>query len=199
LYDGSAAFEALQRQTRTAPIVLVTVGDPVGQKFVQSLARPGGNITGFSAMDASAAEKWLEMLTQLVPSVKSVAVVYNPATIGQLMIHSVEDAAPPPVALICSVPAGLVTAAVRSAIARAVRDGCGTEVDRRHRQVGSVLAGPNRVAEGQRTGSGTAGIGGNTPIVPASASGCRPEPSPPHPGSPSASPRCPCRGYRRQP
>lgn len=95
LCDGSAALEALRRQTRTAPIVFVTVGDPVGQSFVQSLARPGGNITGFSSMDASLAEKWLEMLTQIDPPVKSVAVLYNPATFGQLMIRSVEEAAPP--------------------------------------------------------------------------------------------------------
>lgn len=95
LCDGSAALEALQGQTRTIPIVFVTVGDPIGQKFVESLARPGGNITGFSAMDASLAEKWLEMLTQLVPPVKRVTILYNPATFNQLMIRSVEDAAPP--------------------------------------------------------------------------------------------------------
>ncbi len=95
LCDGSAALEALRRQTQTAPIVFVTVGDPVGQNFVQSLARPGGNITGFSAMDASVAEKWLEMLTQIVPPVKHAAVLYNPATFGQLMIQSVERAASP--------------------------------------------------------------------------------------------------------
>jgi putative ABC transport system substrate-binding protein len=95
LCDGSAALEALRRQTQTVPIVFVTVGDPVGQNFVQSLARPGGNITGFSAMDASLAEKWLEMLTQIVPPVKQVAVLYNPATFGQLMIQSVEKAALP--------------------------------------------------------------------------------------------------------
>ena len=95
LCDGSAALEALRRQTLTASIVFVTVGDPVGQGFVQSLARPGGNITGFSAMDASLAQKWLEMLTQITPPVKHVAVLYNPATFGQLMIRSVEEAAPP--------------------------------------------------------------------------------------------------------
>jgi putative ABC transport system substrate-binding protein len=94
LCDGSAALEALQRQTQTAPIVFVTVGDPVGQSFVQSLARPGGNITGFSAMDASLAEKWLEMLSQIVPSVKNVAVLYNPATVAQLLTRSLEKAAP---------------------------------------------------------------------------------------------------------
>ena len=94
LCDGSATLEALQRQTRTIPIVFVTVGDPVGQGFVQSLARPGGNITGFSAMDSSLAEKWLEMLTQIVPPVTRIVVLYNPATFGQLMIHSVEEAAP---------------------------------------------------------------------------------------------------------
>jgi putative ABC transport system substrate-binding protein len=94
LCDGSAALDALRRQTQTAPIVFVTVGDPVGQSFVQSLARPGGNITGFSAMDTSVAEKWLEMLAQIVPAVKNVAVLYNPgAPLAQLMIQSVEKAA----------------------------------------------------------------------------------------------------------
>jgi ABC-type uncharacterized transport system substrate-binding protein len=94
LCDGSATVEALWRQTRTIPIVFVTVGDPVGQGFVQSLARPGGNVTGFSAMDSSLAGKWLEMLTQIVPPVTSVALLYNPATFGQFMIRSVEEAAP---------------------------------------------------------------------------------------------------------
>ncbi len=97
LCDGSEALDALRRQTQTTPIVFVTVGDPVGQSFVQSLARPGGNITGFSSMDASLAEKWIEMLSQIAPSVKNVAVMYNPATFGQLMvqllIQSVEKSA----------------------------------------------------------------------------------------------------------
>src|SRR5262252_8783132 len=80
LADSSPSLEALQRQTRTIPIVFVTVADSVGQGFVANLAHPGGNITGFSVFDAPMASKWLEMLTQITPPVTRVAMLFNPAT-----------------------------------------------------------------------------------------------------------------------
>src|ERR1700686_3267931 len=58
---------ALQRETRTIPIVFANVGDPVGSGFVAGLPRPGGNITGFGSMEASMAGKWLELLTEIAP------------------------------------------------------------------------------------------------------------------------------------
>jgi putative ABC transport system substrate-binding protein len=92
---SSTAVAALQRQTSSIPIVFVQVADPVGQGFVASLARPGGNITGFSNYDPPMAGKWLGMLTQITPPVGRVAVLYNPATApyAGLMLHAIEEAA----------------------------------------------------------------------------------------------------------
>jgi putative tryptophan/tyrosine transport system substrate-binding protein len=96
LSDASPPLEALQRQTRTIPIVFVTVADPVGQGFVASLAHPGGNTTGFSVFDAPMAGKWLEMLTQITPPVTRVAMLFNPATTpyANLLFRAMEEAAP---------------------------------------------------------------------------------------------------------
>lgn len=65
--------------TRTIPIVMTQVGDPVGSGFVASLARPGGNVTGVSNLAAGVASKRLALLREIVPSAKRIAVLYNPA------------------------------------------------------------------------------------------------------------------------
>ena len=90
--DGLAAF---QLETRTIPIVFVSVSDPVGQGFVASLARPGGNITGFTAFEFSMGGKWIETLKEIAPSVRRVAVLFNPKTAPYfaLFLHSIEAAA----------------------------------------------------------------------------------------------------------
>jgi putative ABC transport system substrate-binding protein len=77
--SGSAAVEPLRRATRTVPIVFALVPDPVGAGFVDSLARPGGNVTGFSPWEYGIGAKWLELLKQIAPSVTRVAVVRDPA------------------------------------------------------------------------------------------------------------------------
>jgi putative ABC transport system substrate-binding protein len=96
LAQSSPAVVALRRDTNTIPVVFVTVTDPVGRGFVASLAHPGGNITGFSDFDAPMAGKWLGMLTQIMPPVARVAVLFNPATAQQagLMLRAIEDTAP---------------------------------------------------------------------------------------------------------
>jgi putative ABC transport system substrate-binding protein len=71
---------ALQRETRTIPIVFVTVSDPVGSGFVASLPRPGGNITGFINLEGSLGGKWMEMLKDIVPGVTRAALMFNPET-----------------------------------------------------------------------------------------------------------------------
>ena len=71
---------ALQRETRTIPIVFVIVSDPVGAGFVAGLARPGGNITGFTNVEAALGGKWLEMLKEIAPRVERVAIMFNPDT-----------------------------------------------------------------------------------------------------------------------
>src|SRR5262249_27103639 len=70
---------ALLQQTRTIPIVFATTADPVGSGFGASLARPGGNVTGFQAMVGSLAGKWLELLKEIAPRVARVAMLFNPA------------------------------------------------------------------------------------------------------------------------
>ena len=69
---------ALHRETRTIPIVFAVVSDPVGSGFVESLARPGGNITGFINLESSLAEKWLQLLKEIAPQVNRAAVMFNP-------------------------------------------------------------------------------------------------------------------------
>jgi putative ABC transport system substrate-binding protein len=89
------AVAALREQTRTIPIVFV-LGDPVELGFVQSLARPGGNITGFSAYDAPMMGKWLQLLKEVAPSVTRAAVIFNPDTAphAPLFNRAIQAAAP---------------------------------------------------------------------------------------------------------
>jgi putative ABC transport system substrate-binding protein len=72
---GSAGLAPLRRATRTVPIVFALVPDPVGSGFVDSLARPGGNVTGFPAFDYALGAKWLELLKQIAPTVMRVAIL----------------------------------------------------------------------------------------------------------------------------
>jgi putative ABC transport system substrate-binding protein len=71
---------ALQRETRTIPIVFAIVSDPVGAGFVEGLPRPGGNITGFINAEAAMGGKWLELLKEIAPRVRRVAIMFNPDT-----------------------------------------------------------------------------------------------------------------------
>jgi len=77
--SGSAGVGPLRSATRTVPIVFVATPDPVGAGFVDSLARPGGNTTGFTPWEYGIGAKWLELLKQIVPSVTRVAVLRDPA------------------------------------------------------------------------------------------------------------------------
>jgi putative tryptophan/tyrosine transport system substrate-binding protein len=86
LASASPSVSALQQVTQSVPIVFANVIDPVGAGFIASLARPGGNTTGFTAFEYSISSKWLELLNELVPGLKRVAVVREPsiaAGIGQ--------------------------------------------------------------------------------------------------------------------
>jgi putative tryptophan/tyrosine transport system substrate-binding protein len=95
LATGTPSVEALQRATRTTPIVFVAVVDPVGAGLVANLARPGGNTTGFSLYEYGQGGKSLELLKEIAPPVTRVAVLRdsaNPAEIGQL--GAIQTAAP---------------------------------------------------------------------------------------------------------
>jgi len=87
LGNGTPAVAALQQATRTVPIVFASVADPVSGGFVASLAKPGGNITGFTNVDYGIGAKYLELLKEIAPHVTRVGVIRDPtstASIGQL-------------------------------------------------------------------------------------------------------------------
>ena len=90
------AVAALREQTRTIPIVFVFVVDPVGLGFTQSLARPGGNITGFGALDPPMMGKWLQLLKEVAPNVTRVSIIFNPDTqpYARFFNSAIEAAAP---------------------------------------------------------------------------------------------------------
>jgi putative ABC transport system substrate-binding protein len=78
LTAGTPAATALQRETRTIPIVFVGVGDPVVRGFVPALNQPGGNTTGFAWYEASIGGKWPELLSEIAPGLKRAAIMFNP-------------------------------------------------------------------------------------------------------------------------
>ena len=92
----AAAVAALQQQTSTIPIVFQSVPEPVELGFVQRLARPGGNITGFTSFDAALMGKWLQLLNQAAPRVTRVGVLFNPdiAPSAPLYNRAIEATAP---------------------------------------------------------------------------------------------------------
>jgi putative tryptophan/tyrosine transport system substrate-binding protein len=80
LCGGTPSALAMQQATRTVPIVFAFVTDPVGQGIVTNLARPGSNITGFSYFEPTIASKWLELLTEIAPPIRRVALMFNPVS-----------------------------------------------------------------------------------------------------------------------
>jgi putative ABC transport system substrate-binding protein len=80
LVNGIAATAALQRGTRTIPIVFVGTGDPVASGIVARLDRPSGNITGFATFEPTLVGKWLELLLEIAPGLTRAAILFNPDT-----------------------------------------------------------------------------------------------------------------------
>jgi putative tryptophan/tyrosine transport system substrate-binding protein len=78
--NGAAATVAVQRETRTIPIVFANESDPVASGIVPRLDRPSGNITGFASNEATLGGKWLELLSEIAPGLKRVAIMFNPDT-----------------------------------------------------------------------------------------------------------------------
>jgi putative ABC transport system substrate-binding protein len=77
---GTATLIFLHKATTTIPIVFAGISDPVGQGFVASISRPGGNLTGFSNFDPDIGSRWLQVLKDVVPSAKHISVMFNPST-----------------------------------------------------------------------------------------------------------------------
>jgi putative ABC transport system substrate-binding protein len=126
LASGGVTMAPLQQATRTVPIVFASVIDPVGAGYVASLARPGGNATGFTQFEYGISGKWLELLKEIAPGVTRAAVLRDPATaagIGQLgAIQSVAPAFGVEVSPIDVRKAGEIERAV-AAFARGSNDG----------------------------------------------------------------------------
>jgi putative tryptophan/tyrosine transport system substrate-binding protein len=93
--SGSAGIGPLQRATRTVPIVFVLIPDPVGSGFVDSLARPGGNVTGFTNFDYGIGAKWLALLKEIAPKTTHAAVLRDPAiTAGMGQWGAIQSVSP---------------------------------------------------------------------------------------------------------
>jgi putative tryptophan/tyrosine transport system substrate-binding protein len=92
---GTSETIALARETQTIPIVFAAVSDPIGSGFAASLARPGGNITGFTNVESTLGGKWVELLKEIEPRTVRVALLFNPETVPALQFYlpSIQTAA----------------------------------------------------------------------------------------------------------
>lgn len=121
--NATPSLIAMRQATATIPVVFVSVADPVGQGFVPSLSRPGGNITGFSVEEASMGGKWLEVLKQSAPRLTRIAVIYNPDTAPYApMFFSAMQAAAPKMAVALSISAVHSPADIEQVVAAAGRE-----------------------------------------------------------------------------
>jgi putative tryptophan/tyrosine transport system substrate-binding protein len=93
---STPAVRALRQLTTTIPMVFVLVADPIGSGFVQNLSHPGGNITGFMNVDSPMTSKWLELIVEIAPKTRQVALIYNPNTASfyQDFLRTFDTAAP---------------------------------------------------------------------------------------------------------
>jgi putative ABC transport system substrate-binding protein len=110
------AVRALHEATRTVPIIFVAVTDPVTAGLVESLARPGGNTTGFSPAELGLGAKWLQVLKEMAPALTRIGVFHNPANSGSVLQFAIIQAAAPSLGLGLSV----IDTADKSAIEQAV-------------------------------------------------------------------------------
>jgi len=116
LANGDAAVQAALHLTRTVPIIFIGSGDPVGDGWVQSLAHPGGNVTGFAVLEPSLGAKWLGMLKQVAPRVARVAVLMNPDNATHQRILALLVAAAPSFAVEVSATPVREPAAIEAAM-----------------------------------------------------------------------------------
>lgn len=120
LTGSTVETAAVLAVTKTIPIVFATANDPVGNGFVQSLAHPGGNVTGFTSSTADMGGKWLQLVKEAVPDIARVGVLYNPATTpraGRFYLESIEQEAALAAVSVVLAPVG-APAEIEAAIAR---------------------------------------------------------------------------------
>jgi putative tryptophan/tyrosine transport system substrate-binding protein len=110
LASSTPVVAALARETGTIPIVFVVVSDPIGSGFIESLARPGGNMTGFINIESSLGGKWLELLKETAPRISRVAVMFNPDTAphAEYYVRPFEGAAASLAVKPSTAPSGLI-------------------------------------------------------------------------------------------
>ncbi len=106
--SSTPVLAALKQATRSIPIVFSVVNDPLGQGFVASLARPGGNVTGFAFVEFTMVGKWLELLKEIAPGLRRVALMFNPQTAPHYITYLHEFGAVP-----AALAVGLAAAPVR--------------------------------------------------------------------------------------
>lgn len=125
LAPGSSSTGPLLQATRTIPIVFATIADPVAAGFVESLSRPGGNVTGFSSYDYSIGGKWLQLLKEISPSLTRVAVIRDPTTpAGIAQLATVQAVAPSLGVELVLIYATLMNSGVRLQLSRALPVHC---------------------------------------------------------------------------
>jgi len=151
LASSSLAVAALQKVTGTVPIVFVGVVDPVSAGFVDSLAHPGGNTTGFTNFEYGLSGKWLELLKEIVPPVKRVAVLRDPASAAESGMFTAIQSAAPSFGVVLS-PFGMSNAGeIESVITAFARDSngglivLGSSLANVHRELIIALAASHRL------------------------------------------------------
>lgn len=107
---STPAVKALRPLAPATPMVFVLIADPLGSGFVKSIARPGGNLTGFMNVDAPMSGKWLELIKEVAPKVKRIALVFNPRT-SPYQSYLTAFAASAPVHAVQAVPTPVLDAA----------------------------------------------------------------------------------------
>jgi putative tryptophan/tyrosine transport system substrate-binding protein len=130
----------LQQETLTIPIVFVLVGDPVGSGFVATMARPGGNLTGFSVFEPAIGGKWLEIFKEIAPNIRRVGFILHPETpVNVGFLRAAEAAAP-------SLGVKIIALGVHTAaeIERAVTEFAGDDSN------GGLIVAPHAVTVGNR-------------------------------------------------
>jgi putative ABC transport system substrate-binding protein len=128
LATNTPTVRALQQATQAIPIVFAGLSDPVGDGFVASLSKPGGNITGFSSLDPAIAGKWLQLLKEIAPGIVRIAVIFNPDTAPHSIYLPAIEAAAPSLAVTLSRATVREAGAIEGAIATLGQPGSGLVV-----------------------------------------------------------------------